>query len=80
MAQRVRLSRTHKSCRLRCAFVAKDGVEYEREFEVMPREFEQYSEGEAVDVVYDSQNPEKNMLKTAVQDARNARHDINAPR
>ncbi|GEM_PF-2925690 len=78
MAERVRRSRTHKACRVRYAFTARDGAEYEREIEVLPKEFARYSEGQAVEVVYDLSNPESSMLKSAVQDARDARRNIHA--
>lgn len=80
MAQRVRKSRTHKACRVRYAFVAKDGVEYAREIEVPPKEFGQFREGQAIDVVYDSGNPEVSMLASAVSAAREARNAQHAPR
>ncbi|HNP62668.1 MAG TPA: DUF3592 domain-containing protein [Woeseiaceae bacterium] len=80
MAKRVRRSRTYKACMVRYAFVTRDGREYEREIEVRPRDFESYTEGQEIDIVYDPGNPEKSMLQSAVRKARDTRHSISAPR
>ena len=71
-AKRVRRSRTHKAFRVRYAFVTSGGIEYEREIEVLPKEFEQFSAGQPIELVYDPVNPEVNMLKSAVSAAREA--------
>ena len=76
IAKRVRRSRTYKACMVRYAFVTRDGREYEREIEVRPRDFELYTEGQEIDVVYDPEYPENSMLQSTVRDAR---HSINAP-
>lgn len=80
MAERVRRSRTHYACRVRYAFVARDGNEYEREIEVLPNELERYREGQAIDVIYNPGNPNVSMLASAVADARDARNTRHAPR
>lgn len=71
-AQRVRRSRTADSCLVRYAFTAKGGNEYHREIEVKAQEFEKYTEGQPIDIVYDPKNPDNNMLRRAVDDARAA--------
>ncbi|MBT8099839.1 MAG: DUF3592 domain-containing protein [Gammaproteobacteria bacterium] len=71
-AERKRLSRTHDAFMLRYSFVSSGGIEYEREIEVMPKDFDNYVEGQAIDVVYDPAAPEVNMLKDAVDVARKA--------
>ena len=71
-ARRVRRSRTDRAFRVRYGFVTSGGVKYEREIEVGPTEFEQFSEGQSLEIVYDPGNPEVNMLKSAVSAAREA--------
>lgn len=73
--RRIRRSRTHTAFRVRYAFVTSGGIEYEREIEVLPKEFEQFSEGQPIEIVYDPVNPEVNMLKKAVSAARKAMRD-----
>ncbi len=57
---------------MRYAFVTSGGIEYEREIEVLPKEFEQFNTGQPIEIVYDPVNPEVNMLKSAVSAAREA--------
>lgn len=71
-AQRVRRSRTHMACRVRYAFATTGGVRYEREVEVLPKEFANYHEGQEIGIVYDPVNPENNMMNEAVVAAREA--------
>lgn len=78
-ARRVRRSRTHETFKVRYAFVTSGGVEQEREIEVRPQDFEQFSEGQTIEIVYDHANPKVNMLKSAVSEARkamNSRHSF----
>lgn len=72
MAQRIRRSRTYEACMLRYSFVAGNGIEYEREIELKPRDFALYSEGQAINIVYDPSNPDNSMLQGAVKEARAA--------
>lgn len=71
--RRVRRSRTHKGCRVRYRFSTTGGIRYEREIEVRPKEFADYSKGQDITIVYDPANPKINMLGSAVNLAREAR-------
>lgn len=67
-----RRSKTHKACRLRYAFTTTGGMKYEREIEVRPKEFADYSEGQAIQIVYDPSDPGANALKSMVDAVRDA--------
>lgn len=68
--ERKRLSRAYKACRVRYEFTTTGGLSYEREIEVLPKEFGNYSEGQAIDIVYDPVDPEVNALRDAVDAVR----------
>jgi hypothetical protein len=70
--RKVRRSRTHQSCKVRYAFDTTGGVRYEREIEVMPKEFGNYRKGQEIDIVYDPADPDNNMLSSMVTQAREA--------
>ena len=67
-----RLSRTDRAFFVRYGFTAADGVDYEREIEVLPDEYSKYTEGQPIDIVYDPRNPELSVLKDAVDAVRTA--------
>lgn len=78
--RKVRKSRTHKSFQMRYKFVTSGGIEYERKVELRPTEFDQYREGQAIEIVYDPVNPENNVLKRAMLAARDALSKQQAPK
>lgn len=70
--ERKRRSRSSFSYRLRYRFTTTGGVDYERETELLPKEFKNYSEGQDIEVVYDPANPDVSMMKSMVDMTRDA--------
>lgn len=67
-----KLSRADSAFFVRYGFTAADGVDYEREIEVLPNEFSKYTEGQPIDIIYDPRNPDQSVLKDAVDAVRAA--------
>lgn len=70
--ERKRRSRSSTSYRLRYRFTTTGGVDYERETELLPREFKNYTEGQDIEVVYDPSDPNVSMMKSMVDATRDA--------
>ncbi len=65
-------NRRHQSRNVRYAFDTTGRVRYEREIEVMPKEFGNHRKGQDIDIVYDPADPDNNMLSSMVTQAREA--------
>ncbi len=72
--RKVRRSRTDNNHYVRYTFKSSAGIDYSREMRVSEHEFSQYTQGQAIDIVYLPFNPSIHALKTLVDKTRQAMH------
>ena len=68
--EKKRLSRTDDAYIVTYEFTANDGRQYSRELNVKPSEFENFQQGQNLEIVYDTRNPEVSALKASVDEVR----------